>query len=358
MSYQREFTQKLNVAVVGVGMHTYRNILPAVTFLPVSLRAICDIDAGKAEVTAAQYGARAWYTSSREMYRNEELDAVFLSVSPQLHPVLACEAFDAGLHVWMEKPPAMRASEVEEMIRHRGDKVGVVGFKKVFMPSTRKVIEILLMEGYGPLRSILGEYPMTIPEDGESVLRERRYVNWLANGCHPLSLMLAVGGPVSAVVVHRSKHGGGACILHFADGAIGNLHLAAGSPLSQPTERYAFSGNNCHLVIDNSSRVTFQRGIPFDYNRTANYAPAGLDSGAIVWEPQNSLATLENKSLFTQGFYGEMRHFCDQILAGQPASLGSLEFALQVMKVYEAALLSDGNMVAVQESNKGEGARL
>lgn len=347
MSYQREFTKRLNVAVVGVGMHAYRNILPAMTFLPVSLRALCDVDARKAEATAAQYGVRAWYTSSREMYRNEELDAVFLCVSPQLHPELACEAFDAGLHVWMEKPPAMRASEIEEMIRHRGDKVGVVGFKKVFMPSTRKVMEILSREEFGPLKSILGQYPMTVPEDGESVLRERHAENWLVNGCHPISLMLAVGGAVSAVAVHRSKHGGGACIMQFANGAIGNLHLAAGSPASQPMEHYAFFGNDCQLVIDNCVRVTFQRGIPFDYNRTANYAPPGLDSGAIVWEPQNSLATLENKSLFTQGFYDEMRYFCDQVLAGQPARLGSLEFALQLMRVYEAGLLSHGDMVAI-----------
>ena len=37
MSYQREFEQRLNVAVVGVGSHGYRNILPALHYLPVRL---------------------------------------------------------------------------------------------------------------------------------------------------------------------------------------------------------------------------------------------------------------------------------------------------------------------------------
>lgn len=347
MSYQREFENKLNVGIVGVGSHAYRNILPTMTFLPVLLRAICDINLGRAQVTASQYGVKAVYESSREMYQNEELDAVFLCVSPQLHPELACEAFDAGLHVWLEKPPAMRAAEVEEIIRHRKDKVAVVGFKKAFMPSTQKVIEIFSTEGYGPLRSMLAVYCMTIPTNGEEVLRERKLTNWLSNGCHPLSLMIAVGGAVSSVTVHRTKHGSGICVLEFANGALGNFHLANGGNNSQPLERYSFFGNGCHMVIDNSFRVSLQRGIPFQYGKTTSYIPEGIDSGAVVWEPQNCQATLENKALFTQGMYAEMRYFCDQVMAGRPAEKGSLEFALEVMKVYEAALLSKGNKVDI-----------
>ena len=348
MSYQREFETKLNVGIVGVGSHAYRNLLPALNYLPVSLRAVCDSNRRLAEVTAAQYGAKGWYENAAEMYRNERLDAVFLCVSPQLHPQLACQAFDAGLHVWMEKPPATRASQVAEMIRHRKDRIAVVGFKKAFMPATQKAIEIFSAEPYAPLRSILAEYPMTIPEDGEAVLREGQYVNWLRNGCHPISLCMAVAGAASAVTLHRAGHGGGVCVLEFANGVIGNFHMAAGENRAQPIERYSFFGDRCHLVIDNGLRVTLQRGIPFQYGRTTSYVPEGLDSGAVVWEPQNREASLENKALFTQGIYQEMQYFCAQVLAGRPAEKGSLEFTLEVMKVYEAALLSGGKRVEIE----------
>jgi hypothetical protein len=30
MSYQREFERRLNVGVVGIGSHAYRNVLPAI----------------------------------------------------------------------------------------------------------------------------------------------------------------------------------------------------------------------------------------------------------------------------------------------------------------------------------------
>ena len=328
--------------MVGVGSHGYRNVLPTMHYLPVSLQAICDLNRERAEATAAEYGVPAVYTDTGEMYRNEDLDAVFLCVSPAHHPRLACEAFEVGLHVWMEKPPAMRTSEVEQMIERRQDRVAVVGFKKAFMPATQKAIEILSNPSYAPLKSMLAVYPMTIPANGEKVLRDREFVNWLANGCHPLSLMLAVGGSVDAVTVHRSSDGGGVCVLEFASGALGNFHLANGSRMSQPLERYTFFGNDCHIVIDNGLRVVLQRGIPFDYGKTTNYAPDGLEGGAIVWEPQNSIATLENKALFTQGFYQEMRHFCDCVMEEQRPRYGSLEFALAVMQVYEATLLSNG----------------
>src|SRR5690606_12575715 len=136
------------------------------------------------------------YASAEEMYASEQLDAVFLCVSPAHHPALAKQAFEAGVHVWMEKPAAMRAYEVEELLEKRGDLVAVVGFKKAFMPSTAKAIEIVNSAEYGNLKSMLAVYPMTIPENGREVLEGRHYVNLLANGVHPLSMLMAVGGEV------------------------------------------------------------------------------------------------------------------------------------------------------------------
>jgi predicted dehydrogenase len=349
MTYQREFSRRLKVGIVGVGSHAYRNLLPALNFLPVSLQAICDTNLEVAQATAVQYGVQNVFTDARKMYRDAGLDAVFLCVSPILHPQLACEALDAGLHVWVEKPPARRASEIQEIMKHRGDKVVVVGFKKAFMPSTRKVMELFAPGGpAGPLRSILAEYPMTLPADGRATLEDGSIPNWLRNGCHPLSLCVAVGGPVEAVTVHRAGDGGGVCLLEFKSGAFANFHMSSLENRGQPVERYSFFGDTSHAVIDNSLRVTYQRGIDFRYGRNATYAPEGLDYGAVVWEPQNREGTLENMALFTQGIYQEMMYFCDRALACEPATDGSLEFAHRVMQVYEAGLLSNGRRLMIE----------
>lgn len=282
------------------------------------------------------------------MYEKENLDAVFLCVSPQAHPALAIEVFNAGLHVWMEKPAALRAYEVAEMIDARKDKVCVVGLKKVFMPAAEKAVDIVNSPKYGNLKSILAVYPTSIEENGSEVLEQRKYTDWLNNGTHPLSFLMSIGGKVSAITVHSGKTGG-VCVLEFENGVIGNLHMSSG-PF--PIESYRLYGDKWHLDIDNCLKVTLQRGIPFVYGKTDNYITESDEYGAIVWEPQNSKATLENKLLFTQGIYSEMMYFCDCIISGKQAVKGSLEFTLDVMKVYEAALLSNGKRVVINRADK------
>lgn len=342
MSYQREFERRLNVGVVGVGSHSYRNLLPAMHFLPVRLTAFCDRNLELAERTAAEYGVASCYADAAEMYRNEDLDAVFICVSPRLHSELACEALDAGLHVWMEKPPSINPAQVETMIEHRGDRVAVVGFKKAFLPATRKVIEIMARDDAGPLQGMTAEYRLQFPERGAKVLTDPGQRNSFGDAVHPMAMMLAVGGKVAAVTAYPTSTRVGVCVLEFASGAVGTFSLV--SARTMPLERYAFWGN-WHVSVENGSRITVRRGIPFAYGRTTSFVPEGIDSGAVVWEPQNTLATLENKSLFIQGFYNEMRYFCDCVLEGRPAQQGSLEFALALMRTYEAALLSEGRRV-------------
>jgi len=180
---------------------------------------------------------------------------------------------------------------------------------------------------------------MTIPAGGAAVLDSPQACNWLNNGVHPLSFMQAVGGRVASVTALCNASGHGVLTLQFVNGAIGNLHLASGP--SPRFERYGVYGKHWQLEIDNA-RVTLQRGIPFSYKETMNYAPEGDDSGAVVWEPSNCLATLENKALFTQGMVFEMMHYCDCIRANRAPELGTLEDSLELMRIYEAGLLSAG----------------
>ena len=72
--------------------------------------------------------------------------------------------------------------------------------------------------------------------------------------------MLAVGGEVAAVTTHRTLSLVGARVLKFASGAVGAFSLVS-APMP-PLERYSFWGK-WHVTIDNGSRVTVRRGIPF-----------------------------------------------------------------------------------------------
>jgi predicted dehydrogenase len=352
MSYQREFERRLRVGVVGIGSHAYRNILPAFHYLPVEVVALCDINEEILERTAREYGVTSIFTETARMYAETELDAVFICVGPQKHPELAIEALDAGLHVWTEKPPAMRASEVETMIAHRGDRVCAVGFKKAYMPVTRKAAELMVREDFGTLRSMLAVYPMTVPSDGEGILERRQFVNWLANGCHPLSLMLALGGRVEQVttLLGPGEDVVGAVGLQFASGAMGIFHLAGGAPRAQTLERYELFGDGKAISIENSAKISYHRGSPFNYKLQRDFTGPDTDTGTVVWEASHTLATLENKGLFIQGIYDELLDFCEAVLDNRPLRIANLEFALHVMQVYEAALVGHGQPVKIAVS--------
>lgn len=347
MTYQREFERRIRIGVVGVGSHSYRNILSVLTYLPVELVAIADVNAELGQVTAQQYGLARCYASAGEMYEHEQLDAVLLVVSAQLHPALAIQAFEAGLHVWMEKPAAATVADVDAMIAAQKGLVAGVGYKKAFMPSTTKLLEVIDSGALTPLRTILAVYPMSVPFGDESVIARKQKSNWLANGCHPLSFLLSAAGSVSSITLHRGVEDSGVLILRHANGVVSNLHLALGAPDSQPFERYSVFGGNASVEIENSRKFTFQRGIDYSYGRTTTFAPPGFDSGALVWEAQDALNTLENKPEFTQGLYGGLLNFFDTILGNAHVDRANLEMAREIAAIYEAAILSDGTEVTL-----------
>lgn len=278
------------------------------------------------------------------MYAKEDLEAVLLVVGPQMHPRLAIEAFKAGLHVYMEKPAATRARFIEEMIAARGSQISVVGHKKCFMPATRKAADLLADPANQPLRSLLGVYPNTVPENGPAVLEGGQPNPWLANGCHPLSILLELGGDVNEVTYHRGQHGGGAAILDNANGSMTTLHMPYGAPASQPVERYLIAAGQHSIEVINSRKLVYQRGIDFSYAYGTNYVSG---EGATVWEAQNHLNSPENMAVMTQGLFGGLEHFFQSIITNTPATISNLEFALKLTRVWEAVLLSEGKPIRI-----------
>src|SRR5690348_2820167 len=100
---------KLRVALVGCGNFTQNALLPAIRLAPMQVVATYDLDAGRAEATAAAMGATA-YTDYDRMIGAEELDVVMMAIGPNVYPELAERAFAAGMHVYLQKPPALSAA--------------------------------------------------------------------------------------------------------------------------------------------------------------------------------------------------------------------------------------------------------
>ena len=78
--------------------------------------AVADVAPGAAAAAAEQYDIAQSYESVEEMLEKSGCDAVSIIVPNKFHAPLAIQCMQAGKHVFCEKPPALSAAEVEEMI--------------------------------------------------------------------------------------------------------------------------------------------------------------------------------------------------------------------------------------------------
>ncbi len=82
----------------------------------VEIVALCDIIRERAEYVRDIYFNNAdVYTDYKELLKDETIDAVDICTPNYLHSIIAVDAFNAGKHVFCEKPDAVDVSEVLKM---------------------------------------------------------------------------------------------------------------------------------------------------------------------------------------------------------------------------------------------------
>ena len=77
---------------------------------------VCDTDAARQAEYAARYPQARVTGSFDELLADDTVDAVVIATPVPTHYALAKQALEAGKHVFVEKPPAMRGEEMEELV--------------------------------------------------------------------------------------------------------------------------------------------------------------------------------------------------------------------------------------------------
>lgn len=114
----------LGVALVGCGLFGEVHAETYAAFHLADLRAVCDIDAERAEAFAQRYGCRAC-TDLGEIAADPEIAAVSVATPDFAHREV-CEALlEAGKHLLIEKPLATSSADAEA-IASAADRAGTV----------------------------------------------------------------------------------------------------------------------------------------------------------------------------------------------------------------------------------------
>ena len=136
----------LKVGIIGVGRIAVDAHIPDLRRAGAEVLALADIVPGRAQRFAAQFGIPHAFDGYRAMLGMDELDAVVVASPILAHEENAVAAFEAGKHVFMEKPPAANAAAMRRITAagHKAGKLLLVGSHSVYhhdMQTLRRAIE-------------------------------------------------------------------------------------------------------------------------------------------------------------------------------------------------------------------------
>jgi predicted dehydrogenase len=216
----------VNVGQAGLG-HWGKNLVRNFDELA-DLTWICDSD----EARRAEFGARypnARVTASfEEMIADDDLQAVVIATPVPTHHPLAKQALEAGKHVFVEKPPAMRAAEMEELVGLAEERglVLMPGHLLLYHPGVEKLKDLVDSGQLGDVLCVYGN------RQNLGIIRTNENALW-SLGVHDLSVILYLIGeqPSQAIANGNAFLNAGVedvvfCYLQFPSGKIAHMHLS------------------------------------------------------------------------------------------------------------------------------------
>ena len=216
------------------------------------------------------------------MLADESLDAVVIATPVPTHHELAKQAPGAGKHVLVEKPPAMRAAEMDELVALAAERdlVLMPGHLLLYHPGVQKLKE--LIDG-GELGEVLCVYGN---RQNLGIVRTNENALW-SLGVHDLSVILYLldEEPEEATAHGRDFLTEGVedvvfCYLRFPSGKIAHMHLSWLDP--HKMRRMTVVGRDKMAVFDDMElerKVTIYDKAP--WKRAETYGEWQTRSGDI-----------------------------------------------------------------------------
>ena len=137
------------VGWIGCGAFARSVLIPAAKSEGLRLVAVASEHGLSARVAAEKFGFEAVCSSPDDVFARDDIGAVFITSPHATHGDLVCRALRAGKHVFVEKPLAIRRTEVEDISRAlaESDSTLMVGFNRRFSPFAMEARKALAEAG-------------------------------------------------------------------------------------------------------------------------------------------------------------------------------------------------------------------
>jgi predicted dehydrogenase len=184
-------------------------------------------DERRAEAAARYPNARI-AAELDELLADNSVDAVVIATPVPTHYELAKQALEAGKHVLVEKPPATRAAEMNELVElaNARELVLMPGHLLLYHPAVTKLKELVDSGALGEILCVYGN------RQNLGIVRTNENALW-SLGVHDLSVILYLldEEPADAVAYGRDFLTAGVedvvfSYLRFPSGKIAHMHLS------------------------------------------------------------------------------------------------------------------------------------
>ncbi|MGH7582131.1 MAG: Gfo/Idh/MocA family protein [Gemmatimonadales bacterium] len=150
--------ERLRLGIIGAGAVTQVGHLPALKRVKeVEVVGICDSDLPKARALATRFGVPdAWEDIEELLDYEEGLDALLICTPSHLHESHIQAALAAGLHVFVERPPALTSAATQKLIKvvQRRERVIMVGASHRYRPDVQQIRSFVQSGELGDVESI------------------------------------------------------------------------------------------------------------------------------------------------------------------------------------------------------------
>jgi predicted dehydrogenase len=192
----------IRLGLIGCGVIGQVHLRLAPSIPGAEFVAVCDVREETARAAAEKCGVARTYGDPEALLNDPDVDAVVLALPAHLRTSLGLRAFARGKHVLTEKPVAMNAAEVRQLIAAQGNLVGACCSSRLrFLPSAQAIAAFIATGALGDLRVVrcrdviaAGAPPQNPPPvwrlnkslNGGGIL-----VNW---GCYDLDYLFGITG--------------------------------------------------------------------------------------------------------------------------------------------------------------------
>lgn len=171
---------KVNIAVIGMGIMGFNNLGTSVQVPGVKLIGVCDLYTGRLDHAKEVYGKDIFVTKNyQEILDRKDIDAVIVATSDHWHDHISIDAMNKGKHVYCEKPMVHKLEEGAEVIatQKKTGKVFQVGSQRassIVTEKTREIFEsgiigkLVLVETWMDRHSPNGAWQYSIPTDAKA----------------------------------------------------------------------------------------------------------------------------------------------------------------------------------------------